>query len=133
MSLSGLKEVCNKLVGRWYCEDNGELLTFDLNTDLGGTSGTVTVINRNNNFKPFTLPYGVGFYLESTLREEDIFYIDIGDMTKQYYKIESLSKDELIIREYWMKVGVPPCQYVQVYRSVTDTGFADELLSKIDF
>lgn len=103
-------------------------MTFDLNIDLGGTSGTVTVINGCNNFKPFKLPYGVGFYVDGILKEEDRYYIDIGDLTKRYYKIESLSKDEVIVREYCMKVGVPLSRYVQVYRSVTDTGFADDLL-----
>jgi hypothetical protein len=131
MSFNELKELCNQLIGTWYCEELNECLTFHLNEELFQTESKLTVINSTSSFKPFDVLYGVGFYLgENTIDYK--FYIDIGFITKRYFKVEDITKDKLVLREYWMKLDVPPSEHTQTYKRITDLSAADEILKGLD-
>ncbi len=133
MSFNELKETCNKLVGTWYCEENNECLIFHLNEYLFQTESKLTVINNTSNYKPFDVHYGVGTYIGDLLTEhKSKFYIDIGIFQKKYFKVEELTKDKLVLREYWMKPDVPPSELTQTYKIITDLSAADDILKGLD-
>lgn len=133
MSIKELTEVCNKLVGSWYCEQIDEKFTFHLNTELFQTEGKVTVVNKKGDYKPFDLLYGVGTFITPTLTEKTYYYIDLNLFNKRYYKIESITSDLLVLREYWMEPNRPEAEYVLLYKRVKpDISTAEKILGGLD-
>lgn len=129
MSISEMKDVCNRLVGSWHCEQIDEQFTFHLNEELFQTEAKVTVINKKANYKPFDLSYGIGTYVTAELTDKTYYYIDLNVFDKKYYKIESITTDLLILRPYWFGEGRIEAEYVLLYRKIKpDTSTADELI-----
>jgi len=126
----GLKETCNKIVGHWYCEDIPQHFIFDLNDRLLGESKVIIINNKND--KPFEDVYGVYVHGVHDETLEYIYCFHIGQwFGKRYYEIMALTKDRLVVREYWMQVN---SQYGKIctYKRITDTNAADEILKAID-
>lgn len=133
MSIKALKEVCNKLVGTWYCKEIDEEFTFHLNEDLWQTNGKLTVINSLNKHQPFNSLYGVGVYLNPKGIMQDEFYIDIGWFNKRYYKIDNLTSNLLVLREYWMELDRPISNHTVIFkRKLPDASMANEILQGLD-
>ncbi len=133
MSIKGLKDVCNKLIGTWYCEESDEEFTFHLNEDLWQTNGKLTIINSLNKHIPFDSFYGVGTYLNPEGIIKDEFYIDIGWFQKRYHKIDNLTNNLLVLREYWMEPDRPISNHTRIFkRRFADTSKADEILQGLD-
>lgn len=131
MPFNDLKDLCNKIIGTWYCEEITECFTFHLNESMFHTESKLTIINKTSNFKPFDAFYGVGVYLGGVIpKDHTDFYIDIGkfNFNKRYHKIEEITKEKLILREYWMIPNIPPSELTRTYRRITDLSAADDIL-----
>jgi len=124
--LEELKEMCSKIVGHWYCEQIDQHFIFDFNDKLLKMA-PVTVINKET----FKTEYGVAFDVsEGPLDMTTRFYFDIGKYDKRYYKIDSITKNMLVIREFFMIPNTKPLSPL-IYVRQTDLNAADEILKGI--
>lgn len=124
----GLKETCTKIVGHWYCEQIKQHFIFDFNDQLLRMA-PLTVINTQGTF---TTEYGVAVDMpEDPMDIKNYYYFDVGKFEKRYYKIDTLTKDMLVIREFWMIPDTKPASPL-IYKRQTDISAADEILKGID-
>lgn len=127
-ALKELKEVCNKIVGQWYCEEIGQHLIFDLNDKLLKMARLTVMVES----KIFETEYGIALKINSDpYDDKKRFYFDVGNFEKRYFEIISLTKEMLVVSEFFMKVGtnsLPPI----IYKRITTLDFADEILKGLD-
>src|ERR1035437_7879399 len=96
--MQGLKEVCNLIVGNWHNEKTGVELIFSLNDKLLRESKLIILYPDE---KPKETEYGIFERLKSD-GSGSIFAFDTGKFEKQYYDIISITKEKLVVREFYM-------------------------------
>lgn len=120
----GLKDMCNRIVGSWYSENTGQLLIFSLN-DLLKMSPLIIIKDG----KQRETEYGIGvlpFANPDSLI--DRFYFDVGFFDKQYYEIISITKDTMILKEFWMIPDKAPSEINLTYIRKPDIKAVDSIL-----
>lgn len=127
--LQELKEICNKIVGSWYCEQTKELFVFDLNDKLLHESRLRIVTEK----KSIETIYGVAVKIDPDItKTQTQFYFDIGKFDKRYYHILNITKDLLVLNEFFMVLNVPPSPHLLMLKRITDPSVADDILAGID-
>jgi hypothetical protein len=134
MGVSELKEMCNKIVGHWYCEEIKQHFIFSLNDRLLRESPVVIMNSKSKiPFEPFETVYGVAIRVSPEATLDTKYYFDMGMWEwKRYYDILSLTKDMLVIQEFYMRINPPPSPPPLIYVRQTDLSAADEILKGID-
>jgi hypothetical protein len=120
-----IKQICNAIVGTWYSEKLEMSLTFFLNEELLRESKIIIKYKDN---KPLETIYGIAVH--PRLKDSDYqFYFDVGRTNKLYYYILSISKNELVIQEFYMKPDTPASKdEIHFYRKI-DVQPVDEILN----
>lgn len=121
-----LKEICNKIVGRWYSGDGTQSLIFSF-TDQLLKQADLTVVNRNK--APIQTHYTIGALPQIQPTIDTFFYFDIGHNSQIKYVITSLTKDRMDVHIYDY---YDPTQTQFYYVRKIDEGFAGEVLKGID-
>lgn len=129
MSVTGdLKDVCNRIVGQWYSEETKEYFIFDLNDQLLRDARLVIIQGQ----KRIEKVYGIGVQMTADVYAPHQFYFTIGTYSKRYYNIVNLTKELLVINEYFMEPNVPPSPNLQILKRVIDLSAADTILGSLN-
>ena len=122
-----LKEVCVKIVGHWYCNQLKQHLIFDFNVELLKMA-KLTVITSKETFET---EYGVAYKINPQSKDyKTHFYFDVGKFNKRYYEIVSITKDMLVLSEFFMELGRNPIT-PHIYVRSTNLDAAEEILKGI--
>lgn len=116
------KEICNKLVGLWYLENNQQIVEFDL---LERLSLNARILIKNENQQLIDTRYGVGVLPKIEATFEINFYIDIWTSPEKKYLIKSITRDKLILQIHNF---YEPTNMFCTYVRKIDVDFVDEML-----
>ena len=116
------RELCVKLVGKWYLEDGSQSIEFDLLEKMFHQS---RIVIHNKDQRPDETKFGIGVF--PTIKEDliPVFYIDIWMRPEVKYVINKITKEKLILQIH--NYYEPTNKYCTYVRKI-DVGFADKML-----
>lgn len=121
--LKVLRDVCNKIVGRWRCEEIKQDYIFYFNDEMLQMT-KLTVINNET----FDTEYGLAIDISRGIElGKTNIYFDIGRYNKRYYSILNLTNDMLVIEEFFM-IPNTPRKNPLIYKKIKPADVADEIL-----
>lgn len=123
--LAEQRELCLKLIGNWYLEDNSQNIEFDLLEQMFQRSRLVI---RNSGQSPIETKYGIGLFPSTNVSLENQFYIDILLNPQKKYLIKSISKDTLILQIHNYYV---PTEMICKYVRKIDLQMTESILSEL--
>ncbi len=121
-----LKDVCNKIVGKWHSNDGTQTLIFSFTDELLKPADLI-VINKDK--PPIPTHYTIGTLPQIKPTIDTVFYFDIGFTASIKYVITSLTKDRMDVH---LHNYYDPSETKFYYVRKTDADFADEILRGID-
>ena len=120
-----LKEICNLIVGEWYCEDNSQRIIFDLNDKLLRKS-KMTIIDSES--PKVEVNYVIATHPNLDGKGDYQFYIEIDGFPKQRFLIKSITQNLLLLESL---VHFIPQGTLFLYNRKINLEFSEQLLKGI--